>query len=159
MSSQNFYFLGTAKWCKVKEPDDKFNKTGTDLYMTEGSWKAFNSSGIQIKVRENDEGQFVRFSRPWEKLMKGEVVHLGPPIVLIRREEAVKHGLEGESSPELDYIPFTGLVGNGSFVSCKVNVYDTKRGKGHQLEVVAVETLVPYESKNMDADTGELMPF
>jgi hypothetical protein len=65
---------------------------------------------------------------------------MGPPTVLIKRND--------------DYVPFSDKIGNGSTVLVKVRVYDTPRGKGHELETVAVETLVPFVSGETFAPEG-----
>jgi hypothetical protein len=37
MTTKNYYFIGKAKWAKVHQPDQKFNKYNLDVYLTEGS--------------------------------------------------------------------------------------------------------------------------
>lgn len=148
MTQKSYYFLGRVKWAKVHEPDDKFGKYVVDFYPTPGSLEAIRESGIEVKEREDEEGTFFKFSRPVEKTIKDDLVHLGPPKVLIRDDDD-------------NYVPFKEAIGNGSLVTCKVLIYDTRRGKGHTLEAVSVEDLVPYEapSANLDAVSGEFMPF
>jgi hypothetical protein len=43
-------------------------------------------------------------------------------------------------------------IGNGSTVTCKISVYDTQLGKGHQLEAVRVEELVEYVKTEGEAN-------
>jgi hypothetical protein len=110
---------------------------------------------MQVKVREDDEGTFVKFSRPVEKIFSNEVKKLGPPRVLILVDEAKKHDIPIDGTVDLEgkYAVFTGKIGNGSLVNCKVSVYDNTKNDniGHTLETVAVEVLVPYvEGKTED---------
>ncbi len=117
-----------SKWAKVRKPDEKYQNYTIDLYMTPASWKEFKASGLSMTPKRSDEGEFVTFRRPESKLIKNEVVTFGPPSVL---------------NP--DETEFEGLVGNGSEVTIKVVVYDTMKGKGHRLEAIRVDKLVPYE--------------
>lgn len=140
----NLYLIGTAKWTKKNEPD-KYGKYSVCLYMNDSSWEAYKNSGLQLKEREDEDGKFIQFSRSHEKVWNNETVVLGPPKVLIRDDDK--------------YVPFDEDIGNGSLVTLKINVYNTKRGPGHTLEVISVENLVPYESKkNISQDNIE-MPF
>lgn len=146
--SEVIYLLGIAKWAKVRKPDPKYNKYGLDLYLSDGSWEAFKKSGIQVKVREDSDGKFVKLSRPESKIIKEEVQKLGPPKVLIRRRDEDGNVTEG-------YDTFDGDIGNGSLVSCKVQYYPTRNGVGHTLDAVAVENLVEYKKASDDFE----MPF
>ena len=134
MATKTYYLSGDVMYPKLVTPDTKFNEQGIyslDLFMDNDSWEKFEKSEAQLKVRDRDGRKFVTFKRPAKKLIKGEVVDLGPPDVLNE-----------------DNTPFDTekvLVGNGSKVTIKVNIYDTMKGKGHTLEAVRVDNLVPYE--------------
>jgi hypothetical protein len=133
MASKNFYFSGIAEWAKLTKPDTKFNAEGIyslDLFLDDISWDKFRESGVQLKVKEKNGQQFVTFKRPHKKLIKGEVVELGRPVILDQDD------IELEEPP---------LVGNGSRVTCKVSVYDTAKGKGSTLEKVRIDELVVYD--------------
>ena len=134
MATKEFYLSGSCKWAKVlpDNGDDKFERWTIDLYMDDKSWKKFNDSQLTLKVREDDDGEFVKFARrftDWE----GNKVD-APEI----------HGAEGE-------------IGNGSDVTIKVEVFDTKNGKGHRLLAVRVDNLVEYDSREVDEDID--VPF
>lgn len=146
MATKYFYFIGTCEWAQVHE-EDKFGKTGLKVYLTPGSWETFKKSELRLQTKTDDKGEFVRFSRSWKNVFEPEKPH-GPPNVLIRNEA------------EDRYDPFDGFIGNGSLVNCKVLVYDSKNGKGHRLETIAVENLIPYTPgpKNED-ENGLEMPF
>ncbi len=155
-----FYFIGKCKWAKVHKPDPKYDKYSIDVYLTEGSWETFHKSGMQIKIRENEDGKFVSFKRPRLKNYKNETVDLGPPRVLLFKDEADRLGLGYDGTVDQDgsYVAFSGDIGNDSLVNCKVIVYDSKNGVGHTLDTVAVETLIPYVGNNVD-ENGFRMPF
>jgi hypothetical protein len=51
---------------------------------------------------------------------------------------------------------FTDAIGNGSTVTAKLSIYDSKFGKGTRLEAVRVDEHVPYEGNKLDP---ELYPF
>lgn len=131
---QTIYLLGTAKWARLREDngDTKFNKWGLDLYLSEGSWETFNNANLPLKIREDDDGKFVKLSRGFFT-SAGE--SRNPPVVL-------RHNDEDDV-----YEPFEGNIGNGSLVNCKVLTGVSKRGVWHLLEAVAVENLVEYENE------------
>lgn len=144
MATKIFYFTGIAMWAKVQKPDDKYGKYTLDLYLDPPSMDKFKESGLQLKVREGDNGTYVRFSRAEEKFIKGDTVKMGKPEVLL---------LDAQSG---EYATFDGLIGNGSEVVCKVAVYNTEKGMGHTLEAVAVDNLVEYNGVETD---GSDYPF
>lgn len=123
-----FFLTGTAKWCKLDQPDAKYGFYGLNLYLDKSGMEKFRESGLRLEIKKDDEGEFIRLRRDPEKLREGDDPK---PKKLIFED--------GE------YKPFTKLIGNGSFVTAKVQVYDSKKGPGHRLDAVAVETLVPYE--------------
>lgn len=145
MADTFYYLKGKAFWAKIKNPDVTYECYSIDLSMDEDSMILFKDSGLQLKVKENEaQGEYIRLRRAMTKnTKKNGVVDMGPPQVLLK---------DGEN-----YKPFDGLIGNGSDVVCKVRVYDTARGKGHELAVVAIDNLVEYEGTA--AVGGEDLPF
>lgn len=144
MSTAYHYFTGTCKWAKLAEPDEYKGqkKYKINLYLDKAGLRKLNESEARLTVRQDDDGKYVTFSRAVSKLIKDELVEQGPPWVL--------QEVEGE---EKDFEDPT-KIGNGSTVTCKVAVYDTKMGKGHTLEAVKVETLVEYNPEDR-AESGE----
>src|SRR5690606_25986237 len=123
-------------------PDTKYDVYTLDLHLTDEGFQMFKDSGLELKVRpDEDNGEYVKLRRPVSKKTSKGLVELGPPQVLLRKGE--------------DYEPYSGLVGNGSDVICKVRVYDTEKGKGHELVTVAIEKLVEYA----ESVGGEDLPF
>lgn len=127
------YLTGTCKWAKIAKPDEKYNFYGLDLYLDQESIEKFDKSGLQLTKKAGEEGIYISLKRKPQALIKGELVNFGPPQVL-----------------DADNAVFGGVIGNGSTVTCKVNVYDTAKGKGHRLEAVRVDTLVEYNKDAMD---------
>ena len=147
MATKTLYFKGITKWCKVRKPDEKYDTYQVPLYMTDSEFLKYDASGIQLKKREDEDGAFVVFKRKhveYNGLLKEQVTN-GPPGIL----------KDGVDFPD-------GLIGNGSEVTVKVEVYDTpKRGpgtKGHRLIAINVEKLVEYTPPTDSLDMVK-MPF
>lgn len=121
MATKYVKFVGPAKWAKVYKPDDKYNVYSINLYLDAKTKESYIKSGIQGKIKEDEDGEFVSFRRPASKIIKGDLVNLGPPKVLSK-----------------DKSEFDEIIGNGSIVECDVSVYDTIKGKGHTLNAVRV---------------------
>lgn len=132
MSTTYHYFSGTTKWAKVRKPDDKYGNFQVPLYMDEANLKKFRELGLALSVKEDEDGSFVTFKRPKEKLIKGEIVNFGPPKV---------YNADNTEMTE-------GLIGNGSKITLKISMYDTVKGPGHRLESLRVDDLVKYESRD-----------
>lgn len=139
MANKIIYFSGEIKWAKVKQPDPKFDVYTLDLYLDEDSLSKFKLSGLGLKLRTDDNGEYIKLRRKVSKVVKGEVVDNGPPAVLLKDEGG-------------DYKKFDGLIGNGSTGVCKVRVYDTQKGPGHELVTVAIDSLVEYEAIEGDGE-------
>lgn len=134
------FFTGPCKWAMLDKMDEEYRCYKIDLYLDKENLKKFYDSGLQLKIRSDDEGDYVTFRRKVDSLLDGQPEK---PKKLINQD--------GE------YIPFDGLIGNGSIVTVKVDVYKLKKikGVGHRLEAVAVESLVPYEGSGEQSD----LPF
>ena len=141
--TRNFYFKGMAKWAKVRKPDS-YDKYVVDLYMDDPSFDLFNESGVELKIREDDDGTFVKLSRPIAKEIKGQLVEYEAPKVLDAEGEVMDESI---------------LIGNGSQVICKVAVYDTRAGKGHRLEEVKVLDLVEYSEAPEEVTPEDVVPW
>lgn len=128
MGTKSYTFTGPCKWAKLVSPDEKYNKYGLDMYLDEENMKVFEASGMQLKVKEDEDGKFVSFRRPVKTLFKDEVKEWGVPKVTMA---------DGSELEE--------LVGNGSNVTVEVDVYDTVKGPGHRLNTVVVNELVVYK--------------
>jgi hypothetical protein len=129
MASKFYYLSGKAKWARLFTPDDKYKNYKIDVALDDASKEVFAESGMQLNPKQADDGGiYLTFRRPESKVIKNELVKFEAPAV------TDKEGNKVES-----------LVGNGSDVTIKVVVYDTMKGKGHRLEAVRVDNLIPYE--------------
>jgi hypothetical protein len=143
MATKYIYLSGKGKWIKAHKPDAEYNNYTMQLYPNEASMKVFNESGLSLAPKSDADGTYITFRRPETKLIKDEVVKFGPPSVF---------GVDGK--------PFDGLIGNGSEVTIKVSVFDTRKGPGHRWEGVKVDKLVEYVPANATAvaATGNAAP-
>lgn len=142
MASKFHFLTGYAAWCKADKPDDRYGNYTMDLFLDEGGRAEFDASGMrsEIKVADSDKlpeelqgREFIKIRRDPDKLFEG--MDEKPKKLIMENGE---------------YVPFDKKIGNGSFVTVKVCVYDSQRGKGHRWEAVAVETLVPFEGGDED---------
>lgn len=137
MATKYYYFTGKGKWIKAHKPDKEYKNFTMNLYLDEPSKKLFEESGMTLKPKSDEGGEYITFRRPESKLIKDEVVKFGPPAI---------YGPDGK--------PFDGLVGNGSDVTIKVSVFDTRKGKGHRWEGLKINTLVEYIPNRTEAAAG-----
>lgn len=148
MATSTLYFSGKASWAKLSKPDTKFNPVGQytiNLELDQANLQKFNDSKMQLKIKYNDEGKpFVTFKRVHKALMRGELVELGKPQIL-----------NTDGQPENPDI----AIGNGSDVTVKITTYDGAKGKGHRLEAVRIDTLIPYGDGGVVDQPDEGMPF
>jgi hypothetical protein len=145
MADKYYYLKGKSAWAKIKNPDKEYECYSVDLFLDGESKILFKDSGLQLKVKSTEDGDYIRLRRPLQKNFKDKgVVDNGPPQVLLKNADG-------------DYTPFDDFIGNGSEIICKVRVYDTNRGKGHELTVVAIEKLVEY--KGAEEVGGDDLPF
>lgn len=137
MAQKTYILSGIVKWAKVYQPDTKFGKKySIDLYLDPASWETFKKSGSRLTVRQDDEGPFIKIYRNHDGMSKGEPIEFGPPPVF----EA-----DGKTKT-------TKLIGNGSKITVKVEVYDSKNGKGTRLAAIKIDELVEYEGPSQGAE-------
>lgn len=128
-------FTGNCTYAKVYDfqKDKKYDKWDINVYLDDEELANYMASGIQVEVKEDDLGKYVRFRRDETKLINKEVVKFGPPEVI---------------GP--DRQPFEESIGNGSRVCVTVEVFPSKKGFGHRLRRVQVLEHVPYIPKPKD---------
>jgi hypothetical protein len=132
-----YYFSGEARYPKLSEPVDKYNpaegKEWTiDVKLDDASEALFTESGCQLRKSKDGEG-FRTFRRPVSKMINEDLVEYDPPKVLDEKNDVL--------DPEL-----VKALGNGSKVTIKVEIYGTRKGKGHTLEAVRVDEYVQYNA-------------
>jgi hypothetical protein len=149
MATKYYIFKGKTKWCKVRDfqKDPEYDNYQVPLYMTDESWEDFRKSGLRLVPKKDDDGTFVTFKRKhseFNNFRKEEQIN-GPPKVFLLKD--------GE------YVPYDeGHVGNGSEITVKVEVYDTKKGAGHRLVSIGVDSLVEYNPDGVESNVPK-MPF
>lgn len=144
MATTYMNFDGYAHWAKVYEDhyDEYMGNKRWSIFLEfkdENELGKFKNSGLRLQLKDTP-GAGVQFRRPFQKLIKGEVVTFDPPEV---------NQWDDESK---SFVPFTAPIGNGSLVRVNVAVYDTAKGKGHRLQSVSVMKHVPYEPKATEED-------
>lgn len=133
--TKTYYFTGPCKWAKVYQPDDYKGdkKWKVNLYLNKETKKLLKDSGVQLKIRDDEDGEFVVFSRPVERQYQDEVKFFEPPKIFNKELEKIED-----------------LIGNGSVITAKISVFDTAKGTGHRLEAIRVDNLVKYEENQTE---------
>jgi len=143
--AENHFLQGKCKWARLVAPDMKYSQWSIVLYPDTKSYEKLMElktakngvDGILNVIKKDEDGYFVTFKRPTQKLIKGKVQGFAPPEVF-----------EADAKTPL----ISALVGNGSDVTVKVQVYQYNKpagGKGRaaRLESVRVDNLIPFEMK------------
>lgn len=150
MSTEIYYWSGKVNWAKVYKPDEKYKNYTVDFYPDNPD--EIPASGLTLEAKTNEDGVYFRIKRPVEKIIKDELVHFGPPKVFLNTGEVDENGV-----PKVE--PFTKLIGNGSRVTLKVQVYTAGKFVGHRLESVRVDEHVPYEKDDAERPASAEFPF
>jgi hypothetical protein len=142
-----YYFTGISNWAKVHDPVPAFDPNKPmeykiDLIMDDSSWERFDKTGSTLKKRTSPQGEYVTFRRPCE-----EVDDNGYPV-------PVKIQVLDK-----DNNPTTAPIGNGSKVTCKVEIFKTKMGYKNKLVSVRVDDLVEYNSSGVVGQDEIESPF
>jgi hypothetical protein len=138
------YMTGEARWAKVQphQLDSKHNNWSLKFAPDKEGLKILKASGLELKANreDGDKKDFYRIRRDSQKLYKssGEVQQFGPPVVVIATGQVDKDGI-----PVVK--PYEGLIGNGSIVTVKVEVYKAGAKVGHRLHGVRIDQLVEYK--------------
>lgn len=132
MAEKQVFLSGKCKFCNVTTPD-KFGFYGTNLYLDDASkivWQRLKEEGIMNRLRGSEDGEFVTLRCPEKKKIRGEMRLMDKPSV-------VKDGL-----------PYVGMIGNGSDLTCMVTVYDYKKpmtqekGVAIRLRAIKINNLI-----------------
>jgi hypothetical protein len=118
----------------------------------EAEWDKFRRTGLDLKVREDQEGgKYIILRRQTQKLIKDNLVLFSPPEITgavnvlyqddngntvksYNKGDNVKVNIVGEQTP----------IGNDSVCLVNLSVYETPKGNGHRLENLKVLDLVEY---------------
>lgn len=151
--SNYIYLSGKGFWMhRLFEPDEYkgVKSYSLTLYPDPKSWKVFREVALQQHIKEDEEGKFLRFKKPVKKPWK------------LKENESPNFDAPTVSTADGNAWPEDKLIGNGSEVTVKIEVYDTKMGRGARIEGVRVDKWVEYkkpeEDINEDPD-DEIRPF
>lgn len=142
-----YYFTGISNWAKVDEPVPAYDPNKPlefkiDLIMDDTSWERFDKTGSTLKKRESPQGDYVTFRRPsMEPDENGYDVPVKVQVL------------------DKDNNPFVGKIGNGSKVTCKVEMFKTKMGTKNKLLSVRVDDLVEYNGNTVVGAEDIEVPF
>lgn len=134
---EHIYLSGKCKWCRTQTPDEYF-KWKITLWPDAESMVKVNKlkeEGIKNILKKDEDGYYITFNRPTSVMRKGKVVGMEPPIVLNKEGTA----------------PLMELVGNGSDVTVKLEIYGGKvptgmgSYKAARFLSVRVNNLVPFQ--------------
>lgn len=133
--SRTEYLSGKGMYVRMQNLD-KFGKWSLQLYLDQKSlstWAKLKEEGILNSSKRDDQGEFVRLSRPAMKTFRGIETQMSPPVVIDKDGNTIQD-----------------WIGNGSDIEAKITVYQfTKQFGGGQgsairLEGIKVLNLVPY---------------
>jgi len=141
------FFKGKGKWVRVHSPDPWGNYK-LDLYPDTESYDKLlelQKKGMKNTIKKDEDGYFITFRRPTQKVYKGKVVGFAPPEVL-----------EADGKTTLRDV----LVGNGSDLTVKVEAYPYKSpqgtpGLGIRLASIRVDNLIPFQVKKDFEEGGD----
>lgn len=147
MATKYYKFTGKANWAKVYEPEEFRGAVNwkIDLYQDKKNLEQRKAAGIQSKIYEDENGQYVTFKRPKIKTIKGVVNEFHGPTIYSADGEPLVTYEKSEDGKEWVRVGTPVLIGNGSEVEVTVAVYDAgAMGKGQRLESVKIIDLVEY---------------
>ena len=142
MATKTISLSGKAMWAKLKEgfADTKYRPNyNLSLIPDQASVNRMKEHKLGLEFKDNNDGEkYVNIRRyidknPDYKDSEGNLCGKAPRVVFP------------------DGTVYTGIVGNGSEVTVKLDIYDTKYvNKGHRLVAVRVDKLIEY----VPADTS-----
>lgn len=144
--TEYLYFAGKCKWAKLSAPD-KFQKWSIQLYPNAESLTKIKTLKLKNPIKSDEDGEFVTFSRPVSKVIRGKVIGFAPPTIITKDQEG------------RDLLSPNEMIGNGSDVTIQIDYYSyqtpTKEtGYAARLSKVRIDNLVPYKPRS-DMDEAE----
>ena len=138
MPTELMFIRGKASWAFTNAPDPWGSYTITLHPNSDGLEKIreLQGQGLKNVLKKDEDGWFIKFRRPQSKEIRGRVVPFTPPEVIMEENKQ----------------PLQGLIGNGSDVTVKLEVYPHATPGGGKAKAarflgVMVHNLVPYVSK------------
>lgn len=149
---KDYVFLkGKVKWFRAMTPDP-WGNWKTDFYPVPESLELIRElqtaksgvNGIKNTLKKDEDGYYITFRRPQQKMMKGKVVGFTPPQVL----DGSKQNEDGSNPPLAE----ASLVGNGSDATIKLEIYvhgtpGGGKAKAARWDSARIDNLIPYEVK------------
>jgi hypothetical protein len=140
--NEDVYIQGKTKWFRPDKPDHQFPppRWSHVIYPNAASLdiiRGLQARGLKNVLKKDDDGYYMTFSRKTERSVKGKLMGMQPPAVF-----------EADGTT-----PFKGgLVGNGSDVTTKLQVYEHSTPSGNKAvaarwESTRIDHLIPYEAK------------
>ncbi len=138
------YIQGKVKWFRHISPESYEGETPRwkhTIYPNAESLekiRELQSEGIKNVLKKDDDGYYITFGRPTQlKKRDGSSAALLPPEVTDKDGNLMKNT----------------MVGNGSDVTTKLEVYGFRNRPGKAARWLAsrIDTLVPFEQKDMTA--------
>ena len=153
MASKHVYLSGKGFWLHRLFEQDEFKGNrfwSMRLYPDPKSLTTFKSLELNNHVKKDDEGTYITLRRPVDKkwaVKPGESKEFDPPKV---RDK------DGENWND------RGLIGNGSHVTVKLEVYSTPKGNGSRIDEVRIDEWVKYENPDAPSNVNvgaDIAPF
>ena len=158
MPTQYLKFTGKSRWNKhIYTTDDAFGaqKFKCGLWIDKETLEEYNKSGIQKKVKSDEKGDYVEFTRDAVKMIKGAPVFFVPPTVYNKDGSVAINYTEGDEVVRSYNDPNRKakivrngdpiIIGNDSDLEVTVAVFDTMKGKGQRLESIRIIDLITYD--------------
>lgn len=151
MPTTNVYIKGKLSWVRPDRPDPWGNFKATIHPDSESLEKIRElcNQGLKNQIKKDEDGYFVTFRRPSQKLIKGKVQAFTPVEIL--------NGMT-EKLPDGSYPPLRDVaVGNGSDGIIKLQVYEHKtpsggKAKAARLESIRIDNLIPFKKEDFNPD-------
>jgi len=141
LASEYLYVQGKLSWVKCDKPDE-WGKWKATIHPTPASLEKIRdlqAEGLKNVLKKDEDGYYVSFSRPTQRMLKGKVIGMVPPTIV------------GE-----DGAPLNKAIGNGSDGILKLEVYQHNtpgggKAKAARLESVKVTNFIPFvREKDLD---------
>lgn len=154
MATEYVFLTGKGSWIRP-EVINEWGKWAMVLHPDTASLeiiRELQSEGVKNVIGKDDDGYFVRISRPAEYRTKGQLKGLSPPLMFDGTKPLPGGG----------YAPLVGqMIGNGSDVVVKMEVYTHgipgqpgKKAKAMRWHSCRIDTLVPFQRKDFDETMG-----
>lgn len=144
-NNEEIIIKGKLSWVKGIVPDPEYNKWSITVHPDQESLEKIRdlqSQGLKNVLKKDDDGYYVSFSRPTQKMIGGKVQGFAPPIV---------KDSNGNDLP-------ANLIGNGSDGDVYLEVYQHKtpgggKAKAARWKGVKVTHLIQYNPNKGEIET------